>query len=216
MNSAFATVQHWHVHPVADHFTIALLIVGVILDLFGSLFFGFRWIRYAALTLMILGTISIAISWESGGWEAHRVHELVTGPSKSILHYHAELGDWLIWIFVAIAVCRILIEIFRFAAEWRPIYLIAAVLAVCLLGYQGYLGGELVYTYGVGTALLRSLPVSTPQAPTPVPTVYVPPSPTPAAAPTASPLATPSESPNPKTSPTPSTSPRATPTPSSV
>jgi uncharacterized membrane protein len=221
MNLIIETLQTWHVHPVADHFTVALVIIGVLTDLVGSLLPRFRWIRYMALTLMILGAAAAAASWVSGGWEAHRVHTLVTGEAKELLHDHAELGDWLLWIFIILAVWRIGVEALSFVAAWRGIYLLAAVAAAALLGYQGYLGGELVYDHGVGTALMTPTPGETPSqaVPTALPTVYVPPSPeaSPAAADssasspteTATPTPEPSEMPSPSSTATPSATPTA-------
>jgi uncharacterized membrane protein len=214
MDSIIPTLKTWHLHPVADHFTIALLIIGVLLDLVGSPLARFRWIRYAALTLMILGALSAAASWESGGWEAHKVHNLVTGDVKELLHDHAELGDWLVWVFIVLAIWRIGVETIGFLAFWRGIYLIAAIIAAGALGYQGYLGGQLVYDHGVGTALLTPTPEASVGQPMPsaIPTVYVPPAG--AASPSASPTASPSATPTPSAaaSPAKNAEPGATPT----
>ncbi|MBF6568623.1 MAG: DUF2231 domain-containing protein [Candidatus Binataceae bacterium] len=216
MNPIINLLQQWKLHPVADHFTIALLMVGVLMDLLGSTMARFRWMRYMALTLMIFGAISAAISWETGGWEAHKVHDLLNVDTKALLHHHAELGDWLLWVFLALATWRVLIEYVGFFSLWRGIYLIAAIIAVILLGYQGYMGGQLVYGHGVGTALLTASPTATlspvQAAPTSLPTVYVPASAT--ATPSApgaeaSPSAIPSETPSPAAG---AATPSATPT----
>ena len=215
MDSIIATLQTWHVHPVADHFTIALLIVGVLLDVTGSLLPSFRWIRYAALTLMILGAAAAAASWQSGGWEAHKVHKLLSGETKELLHDHAELGEWLTAIFAILALWRIGVESIGFIAAWRGLYLLAAIIAAGALGYQGYLGGELVYDHGVGTALLTPTPAESPTVqavPTALPTVYVPPSPSPAASPSAA--STPASGNSPPAART--AQPSATPTPAHV
>jgi uncharacterized membrane protein len=219
MNSIIEILQTWHVHPMADHFTVALLMVGILTDLIGSFLPRFRWIRFMAMTLMVLGAIAAVASWETGGWEAHRVGKLLSGDAKELLHDHGELGDWLMWIFVILALWRIGIESMGFIAGWRGIYLRAAVIAGGLLGYQSYLGGELVYNHGVGTALLTPTPAESPAGqavPTAIPTVYVPPSP--AASPTVAATAepSPSETPTPAAGATPSSSktaqPSATPT----
>jgi uncharacterized membrane protein len=218
MNSIIETLQTWHIHPVADHFTIALLMIGVLADLVGSFLPRFRWIRFMALTLMILGALAAAASWETGGWEAHRVHKLVSGEAKELLHDHAELGEWLLWVFAILALWRIGVESLGFFAAWRGIYLLAAVVAAGLLGYQGYLGGKLVYEHGVGTALLTPTPAESPagQMPTALPTVYVPPSavvaPTAAATSTPSPSATPTPAPGAAPPATKTAAPSATPT----
>jgi uncharacterized membrane protein len=187
------------------------------MDLTGSLLPSFRWIRYAALTLMILGAAAAAASWQSGGWEAHKVYKLLGGETKELLHDHAELGEWLPAVFAILALWRIGVESIGFIGAWRGLYLLAAIIANGALGYQGYLGGELVYDHGVGTALMTPTPAESPAAaavPTALPTVYVPPSaaPSPAASPSTASTPAPSAAPSAATTAQPS----ATPTPAHV
>jgi uncharacterized membrane protein len=234
MDTIVATLKAWQLHPVADHFTIAILIVAVLVDLTGSVITTRTWIRYMALTLMILGAIAAWSSMFTGGWEAHRLAKEITGPAKEVLHRHAELGEALAWVFAALALWRIGVQFFGFMSGSRGLYLVIAVLAIVALGYQGHEGGVLVYDYGVGTALMAksaSSPAGTPTkaaAPaesTPLPTVYAPtptaaslPTPSPAASPTATPSPTPTSSPTPTPTsapfPTPTAEPAAPPTPS--
>jgi uncharacterized membrane protein len=183
MQGLLETIQKWHIHPAVDHFTVAILIVAILADLFASMFSTRLWLRYAALALMIVGTAAAWGSNVTGGWEAHRVFEAVKasgGPAFATLSRHALLGDWLPWVFLILAVWRIGIQLFGFMAGMRGLYLIFAVLAALAISYQGYLGGELVYDYGVGTAPFNagsSSPSPQPEATgpaTPIPTVYVP------------------------------------------
>jgi uncharacterized membrane protein len=183
MQGLFDTIKLWHIHPAVDHFTVALLIVAVLADLFASLFSTRWWLRYAALALMIAGTAAAWGSQLTGGWEAHRVWDAVKatgGPGLATLQRHAWLGDWLPWIFLVLAVWRLGIQLFGFMAGMRGLYLIFAILAALAISYQGYLGGKLVYDYGIGTALYNtasSSPQPQPEATgpaTPIPTVYVP------------------------------------------
>jgi uncharacterized membrane protein len=183
MQGVLEGFEKWHVHPVADHFTVAILIIAVLADLFASLFSTRLWLRYGALTLMIIGTAAAWASQVTGGWEAHRVWSAVKtagGPAYDTLHRHAELGDYLPWVFLILSVWRIGAQAFAFMAGTRAIYLIVAVLATIALVYQGYMGGQLVYEYGIGTAIygVTSSPgVPQPEASgpaTPIPTVYVP------------------------------------------
>ena len=183
MQGLLETIQKWHIHPAVDHFTVALLIVAVLADLFASIFSTRLWLRYAALALIIAGTAAAWGSQLTGGWEAHRVWDAVKaagGPAYATLHRHAELGDWLPWVFLVLVVWRLGVQLFGFMAATRGLYLLFAVLAAVAISYQGYLGGQLVYEYGVGTALYggaSSSPIPQPEATgpaTPIPTVYVP------------------------------------------
>src|SRR5260370_16915573 len=107
-----------------------------------------------ATSLMVVGALAAWSSNVTGGWEASRVWDNVTGPAKAVLITHAELGGWLPWVITALAIWRLGIQFLGFIAGLRPLYLLAAIVAVGVLIYQGHEGGELVYTYGVGTAVM--------------------------------------------------------------
>lgn len=169
----------------------------------------------------------------TGGWEADRVWQAVQaggGPAFRTLKLHAELGDeWLPWVFLILVIWRIGIQFLGFIARTRGLYLAVAVLAAIAIAYQGYLGGQLVYEYGIGTALYNGSSPSIPQPEftgpaTPIPTVYVPtetatpeavvPTATPSVSPTFSPV--PSASASPLATPLAASSPLASPAPLSA
>lgn len=206
MANVLAWLTTLQLHPVADHFTIALLFVAIFIDLIASLVPARAWLRYMALTLMVMGAIAAAASWATGGALQPRwVFKTIPPAAKALMHRHAELGDILMYVFGVLALWRILIESVTFMARSRAIYLIAAIVAVAVIGYQGHLGGELVYEYGVGTALAQATATPTPSEsagvmnPAAIPTVTVPtPMPTampPSAAATAASPAPPSATP---------------------
>jgi uncharacterized membrane protein len=231
MQGLLETIQKWHVHPAVDHFTVAILLLAVLTDLIASMFSTRLWLRYAALALIIVGTAAAWGSNLTGGWEADRVWKAVKdagGPAYDTLHRHAELGDWLPWVFLVLSVWRIGVQLLGFMAGTRGLYLIVAILAAVAISYQGYLGGKLVYEYGIGTAIYGA--GSSPAAPqpeasgpaTPIPTVYVPaaaatpaaPSPTAAASAEATASAMPSAesaSATPSAAPSPAAEPSASP-----
>jgi uncharacterized membrane protein len=227
MQALVETLKAWQPHPFVDHFTVALIVIGVLFDLAGSLIESRPWLRLSALTLIILGTAAAWGSKLSGGWEAERVWENVHGPALDVLKRHAFLGDWLPWVFLVLAVWRLGVQLVGFLEGTRPIYLLVALIAAGVILYQGHLGGTLVYEYGVGTKLLptgstsessQPSPTPSPAEASPLPTVFNPvTTPTPevmpspeASTPGASPTATPMESPSPDAA----SSPVATPSPS--
>jgi uncharacterized membrane protein len=186
MQAVVDALKAWQLHPVVDHFTVAIFVIAVLADLLASLFASRIWIRYMATFLMVVGALAAWSSNVTGGWEASRVWDNVTGPAKDVLKTHAELGDWLPWVITALAVWRVGIQFLGFIAGLRPIYLLAAIAGVGLLLYQGHEGGELVYTYGVGTAVMpvasnaaspggaHESPGASMGEPSAIPTVYVP------------------------------------------
>ncbi len=185
MQGLLETIQKWHIHPAVDHFTVAILIVAVLADLFASMFSTRLWLRYAALALIIAGT---AAAW---GSKRHRRmggrSRMEGGPGRrwsGVRHPSSFMPSW------AMTGCRGSSWSWPYGASgssssalWpasRGLYLLFAVLAAVAISYQGYLGGELVYDYGIGTALFNaesSSPSPQPEATgpaTPIPTVYVP------------------------------------------
>lgn len=173
------TLQRWDLHPVVDHFTISLIVVGVLIDLMANLAPTRIWLRYTALTLMILGAIATGASYFTGGLEANRVFDAMSEPAKQIFGRHAKLGTYMAIVFGVLAVWRILIQGVTFFAGSRSIYLIFAVISAGVVIYIGHLGGTLVYSYGVGTALMSppsaiETPAAPPMANTSLPTVSVP------------------------------------------
>lgn len=176
MQPLIHTLKLMQLHPFVDHFTVSLIVIGVLTDLVASLFPSRLWMRYMALTLMILGAGAAACSNITGGWEADRVWDNVHGPAKEVLRTHAELGDILPWVFAGLALWRLGVQFLGFLHGSRPLYLIAAVLGLCAIIYQGYKGGELVYDYGVGTALMP-MPAAATSAATPAPSETATPSP---------------------------------------
>ncbi len=227
MQALVETIKAWQLHPVVDHYTVALVIVSILIDLLASVIPSRTWPRATALTLMILGAAAAAGSNLTGGWEAGRVWENVKGPALDVLKRHALLGDWLPWVILALALWRLGIQFVGFLAGSRPLYLLIAVIAGGVIIYQGRLGGELVYEYGVGTTLMPTAtptespqpsPTATPAEASPLPTVFNPsasPTPEVPASPTASPAnAAPSASPSASESPTPMAPPTPTATPS--
>jgi len=185
MQAVVDSLKAWQLHPVADNFTVAIVVIAVLADLLASLFASRIWIRYMATFLMVAGALAAWSSNVSGGWEASRVWDNVTGPAKVVLITHAELGGWLPWVITALAIWRLGIQFLGFIAGLRPLYLLAAIVAVGVLIYQGHEGGELVYTYGVGTAVMpvasnaaspspEASPAGPAGEPSAIPTVYVP------------------------------------------
>ncbi|MFZ0244513.1 DUF2231 domain-containing protein [Candidatus Binatus sp.] len=159
MDSVTKFLQPLQLHPVVDHFSMALLIVAVLIDLVASAAPTRIWLRYAALLLIILGALAAGGSYFTGGMEADRIWNALGPPAKDVLKKHAELGEYLAITFGVLALWRIMIEGFGFMAGSRAIYLIVAFVAIVVLGYQGHLGGVLVFDYGAGTALMAAAPV---------------------------------------------------------
>jgi uncharacterized membrane protein len=176
-------IARYHLHPSVDHFTIALLGIGVLADVAGYVIvalFGDRGPRIkrlgdrlsgAALVLLIPGAVSAIFSRFTGESEAERVWDTISPTAQQVLFSdigsaqflsHAVLGTYLMYVFVALATWRLLLEIWTKLKRTQLLYLAVAIVAVFALLYQGKTGGELVYDNAVGithpdTASARSM-----------------------------------------------------------
>jgi uncharacterized membrane protein len=159
MDAVVKFLQPYQLHPMVDHFSVALLFTAVLIDLFAGSSPTRIWLRYTAVLLMILGALAAGGSFATGDMEADRIWNALGQPARDVLHRHAQLGEYLAITFGVLAIWRLFIQGFGFMAGSRAIYLIVAILAIATLGYQAHLGGVLVYDYGAGTALMASAPV---------------------------------------------------------
>ncbi len=140
MQPLLDTLQRMDLHPVADHFTVALLIVGVAIDLIASAAPTRVWMRYMALMLMILGALAAGASYGTGDMEADRVWKAMGTEARGVLQLHARLGQYLAIGFGVLAVWRILLQGIGFFAGSRPFYLLVAIAGSAdpaLLGASG-------------------------------------------------------------------------------
>jgi uncharacterized membrane protein len=165
-------VKTYHLHPIVDHFTIALLTFGVaaemlsaaaILLAYGRVGFLAVWgqkLRSTSLLLMIGGAAASVLSYFSGDAEADRLWDTMSPAAQQILlssnghDYlsHAVLGQRLMYAFLILAAWRVMLELSNRLQRTRAVFLFAAIVAAGALLYQGKTGGELVYEHGVGMA----------------------------------------------------------------
>jgi uncharacterized membrane protein len=166
-------VSRYHLHPIVDHFTIALLVFGVVAELLaaaaivlsrgvtGWMSVCAQKLRSTSLVLMVGGAAAAVLSYFTGDMEADRLWDTMSPSAQQILastvragryFSHAVLGQYLMYIFLILAAWRVLIELSPPLVRTRVAFLMTAGLAVGALLYQGKTGGELVYEHGVGTS----------------------------------------------------------------
>ncbi len=166
-------VGTYHLHPIVDHFTIALLTFGIAAEILSAaaiLFSGNRWrrlsgwggkLRSTSLQLMIAGAAASVLSYFSGDAEADRLWDTMSPAAQQILASsdsahdylsHAVLGQYLMYAFLILAAWRVMLELSSHLERTRVAFLIVGILAAGALLYQGKTGGELVYEHGVGVS----------------------------------------------------------------
>ena len=166
-------VRTYHLHPIVDHFTIALLTVGIAAEILaaaaillsrGGEGFVSVWghkLRSTSLLLMIGGAAASVLSYLTGDTEADRLWDTMSPAAQQILSpsngapdylSHAVLGHYLMYAFLILAAWRVMLELSSPLERTRIAFLIVAMVAAGALLYQGKTGGELVYEHGVGMA----------------------------------------------------------------
>jgi uncharacterized membrane protein len=109
--------------------------------------------------LLIPGAVFAMLSRLTGESEAERVWDSISPAAQQILLSdgrgwflsHAVLGTYLMYAVSALAIWRVLLEVWTRIARTQSAYLLVATLVLCAVMYQGKTGGELVYDHAVGT-----------------------------------------------------------------
>lgn len=133
------------IHPILVHFPIALLALSVTTDLI-AFFANVESLRSTAWWALIGAAVGGVMTVAAGVFDMRRA--TLEEEVHHRVHRHMKVG------FVLLAVIAGL-TIWRWTAFTRPglpvsaTYLDCAVLAMALAGFQGWLGGELVYAHGV-------------------------------------------------------------------
>jgi uncharacterized membrane protein len=137
-------------HPAVVHFPIALTIVSVVADATAwvmrgsaaapSLFATGWWTLVGAVAL---GAVAIVL-----GLSDMRRQKIPEEAHRRV-HYHMRIGFTVFVVLGVLFVWR-LVQIIGGQFSVGPAYLSLAIVALALIVYQGWLGGELVFRYGVG------------------------------------------------------------------
>ncbi len=169
-------VSTYHLHPIVDHFTIALLTFGIAAEILpaaaillsrrrpGLVSVWSQKLRSTSLLLMIGGAAASVLSYFTGDAEADRLWDAMSPAAQQILSpsndtpdylSHAVLGHYLMYAFLILAAWRVMLELSSRLERTRIAFLIVAIVAAGALLYQGKTGGELVYEHGVGMARMN-------------------------------------------------------------
>lgn len=132
-------------HPIFVHFTIALTSASLFFDALG--FFlskpslrtagGWTLVGSAVMTLMTIST----------GLTSSTRAPVEEGEARSFLRAHMALGLIFFGLLVTITFWRVWFWQNERGVSW--LYLIALAIVSLVMTIQGYLGGELVYRYGI-------------------------------------------------------------------
>jgi len=134
------------VHPILVHFPIALLVTSVVADFLTVLGVGDS-LREAGWWALLGAAVGGIFTVLAGLFDMYRAS--LTGVAHERVHQHMKVGFALATVIVALAIWRGMIH-FEHGVELGWTYMALGFLAMGLAAFQGWLGGELVYTLGVG------------------------------------------------------------------
>jgi uncharacterized membrane protein len=157
-------------HTLFNHFTIALINVGIIFELVAFMFKNDGMKRYSWISIRLgfaFGLVSLATGFFSESSIA------IKAEAVRVLSYHELLSIALMVVLGIAVLLRVLMQD-RFdntesGALLRGGYLVLIVATIFLTGVSGFLGMQMVYSYGVNVKpyerILEALPptVTTPQ-----------------------------------------------------
>ncbi|MEK7874106.1 MAG: DUF2231 domain-containing protein [Chloroflexota bacterium] len=139
----------YRLHPIAVHFPIALLALGLAAALSSWWKRRPSWLAEAESWLLWLGTAS---AWAALGLGllAEKTAPHVP-PAWETLAHHEELAWWTGGVFTALSALKLfMVRKNRSGGLWRAAYLVLWLAGAGLLLETGEHGGELVYEFGMG------------------------------------------------------------------
>ena len=132
-------------HPIFVHFTIALTSASLIFDALG-LFFNKASLT-AAGGWTLVGSALMTLATISTGLTSSARAPIEEGEARSFLRAHMALGLIFYGLLVAITFWRL--SLWQDGRNVSWVYLASLAVVSLVMTVQGYLGGELVYRYGV-------------------------------------------------------------------
>jgi uncharacterized membrane protein len=132
-------------HPIFVHFTIALTPASLVFDALG--FFFSKSSLTAAGGWTLVGSAVMTLATISTGLTSSARAPVEEGEARSFLRAHMALGLIFYGLLVAITLWRLSLWQDGLSVSW--LYLISLAVVSVVMTVQGYLGGELVYRYGV-------------------------------------------------------------------
>ena len=151
-----------HLHPMIVHFPIALLIVGFLFDIAGSITKRESFTQ-TAFYLIILGALGVIAAFITGDQAGSGITE--EGALKQALENHEDAATLTIWIVSIAAAFRIaLVLLKKFKGVLKMVSLALFLIAVMSIARTGYYGGELVYKHAAGVQLDLGLGVNSTEA----------------------------------------------------
>jgi uncharacterized membrane protein len=130
-------------HPIFVHFTVALTSASIIFDLLSSIGAAVGETGWWMLAAAVVSTVMTVVT----GVISRTKISVPESSARRFLRFHMALGPTLFGALLCLGVWRAVI----WQNAWRPEgwYFAGAFVVFVLLFLQAYLGGELVYRFGM-------------------------------------------------------------------
>ncbi len=136
-------------HPPVVHFAIALILTGVVFDIAGFVL-NKKSLKNAGFWTIVFGAFAVWGAMFTGHYAEELIEDAVKGtPAYELLEQHEEIGEILPWIVSILAGLRIFLNL-RPNKKLFIFYLAAGLVVAGMVGFQGRLGGKMVFEYGIG------------------------------------------------------------------
>ncbi len=136
-----------NIHPLFVHFPIVLLLLGLLFEI-GYIIFKKELYNSFAAVLLVLAAIAFVAAATTGWIAAHTVPHPDEAHELMETHETLQLTAGGITVFIAL-------WIIFFKHRLRVLRLIVTIVAAGIMIVGAIYGGELVYNYGIGTALVN-------------------------------------------------------------
>ena len=134
------------IHPALVHFSVAFLVAGGLLEAGGILMRRQGWERAGAL-LLLTGTLFLAPTVAAGFLAQNSVAGFNGGAAD--VHLHERFGLVLLGLFAALAMWKGWNQ-GRLPVDHKVLYAVLVLAGVVLTMVTAWIGGHLVYGYGIG------------------------------------------------------------------
>lgn len=132
-------------HPIINHFTIALISVSVLLDILGAITKNEK-LHTAAWINLIIGAFAGVFTFVTGLIaEANVAH---SGEAHEIMETHETIGFFILGIVAVLFVWRLFLK-GRFPMKAGFLYIVLGLVGTGLIFLNGFYGGEMVFKHGV-------------------------------------------------------------------
>jgi len=136
------------IHPALVHLPIAFVVLSVVAD-FCARVLRRESLRHVGLWSLLAALLAGGVTVATGYWDMNRA--ALDADTHDYVHLHLRIGWTLVALLAVLVVWRWRIRQQARRVVTKP-YLVGAGLALALTLFQGWFGGELVYSHGAGVA----------------------------------------------------------------